>query len=244
MKVSFAQNFEDVLIDRLFAKKGVGFYIDIGAAHPKKDSVTKMFYDRGWRGINVEPNQAYHKLLQQDRPRDINLCCAISDAEGEVDYFFVKEDPKISFIGEPSQDEVYRGLTLEKRPMKSRSLNDLCESYQVENIDFLKIDVEGAEELVLRGFNFKKYKPRLVVIEAAEVKGTERVDGHWQHLLMEQGYEQVYFDGANVYYVRSEDVEAKNLYAVPLNAGDDFIRYEHVRPRFLIRRWLSGLRGK
>ena len=53
--VSYAQNFEDVILWRALHDVTPGFYIDIGANSPTIDSVTKAFYERGWRGINVEP---------------------------------------------------------------------------------------------------------------------------------------------------------------------------------------------
>ena len=50
-----------------------GFYIDVGACAPEEWSVTKAFYDRGWRGINIEPDPGYHRQLLAARTRDINL---------------------------------------------------------------------------------------------------------------------------------------------------------------------------
>ncbi|MFO1146553.1 MAG: hypothetical protein U1E33_08440 [Rhodospirillales bacterium] len=79
--ISYAQNFEDVLLFRCFGKLPDGFYVDIGAFDPVVDSVTKAFYDQGWSGINVEHSPSIEDL-RRDRPRDINLAIAISDAEG------------------------------------------------------------------------------------------------------------------------------------------------------------------
>ena len=85
--VSYAQNNEDVMLARVFRGLDAGFYIDVGAQDPRIDSVTKAFYDLGWRGINLEPVAFWYQKLCQDRPRDINLCLAAGAAEGVVDFY-------------------------------------------------------------------------------------------------------------------------------------------------------------
>ena len=64
-----------------------GFYIDVGANDPTKDSVTKFFYDRGWHGINIEPLSDKCALLAEKRPRDINLCIGLGNERGKLDIF-------------------------------------------------------------------------------------------------------------------------------------------------------------
>ena len=71
--ISYAQNLEDVMLYRALKYVERGFYIDVGAMHPTINSVTKAFYDRDWRGINIEPSPEYFDSLQQERPEDINL---------------------------------------------------------------------------------------------------------------------------------------------------------------------------
>ena len=53
--ISYAQNFEDVMLWRALGQIEHGFYIDIGAQDPIIDSVSLAFYEHGWRGIHVEP---------------------------------------------------------------------------------------------------------------------------------------------------------------------------------------------
>ncbi|MHC5827470.1 MAG: FkbM family methyltransferase, partial [Nostoc sp.] len=87
--ISYAQNLEDVLLNRVFKHKINGFYIDVGALHPTVDSVTKAFYDRGWSGINIEPIKENCNIFQKERPKDINLNIALSNSEGNLDFFEV-----------------------------------------------------------------------------------------------------------------------------------------------------------
>jgi FkbM family methyltransferase len=89
-KISFAQNQEDLLLDRALGKPN-GFYVDVGANDPEIDSVTKLFYDRGWRGINIEPNPVPFRRLAARRPRDINLNVGASNTAGELTFYTVPE---------------------------------------------------------------------------------------------------------------------------------------------------------
>ena len=82
--ISYAQNFEDVMLARALESVERGFYIDIGAWHPDRHSVTRHFYELGWNGINVEPGRTYFSLLKRRRPRDLNLNLAVSSHLGPV----------------------------------------------------------------------------------------------------------------------------------------------------------------
>ena len=70
--VSYAQNFEDVMLWRALKHVEFGFYVDVGANDPEVDSVTKLFYDNGWRGVNVEPVTQWYEKLHRERSRDVN----------------------------------------------------------------------------------------------------------------------------------------------------------------------------
>ena len=84
--VSYAQNYEDVMLARAFAGVERGFYVDVGAQDPRFDSVTKAFYDLGWHGINLEPVEHWHRKLVEERPRDTNLCLAAGDHAGAIEF--------------------------------------------------------------------------------------------------------------------------------------------------------------
>ncbi len=70
--ISYAQNYEDVMLWRALKDVSNGFWIDIGAAHPREYSVTRAFSERGWCGVNVEPEPGYAAELRAERPRDVN----------------------------------------------------------------------------------------------------------------------------------------------------------------------------
>ena len=95
--ISYAQNYEDVMLWRALKDVPGGFYIDVGAHDPQHSTVTRAFYERGWSGINIEPTVKYHSLLSELRSRDVNLCVA-AGAANEVREFFEISDTGLSTL--------------------------------------------------------------------------------------------------------------------------------------------------
>jgi FkbM family methyltransferase len=229
--VSYAQNHEDVLLDRAFPRGKAGFYIDIGANEPVHNSVTKHFYDLGWRGINVEPATHPFALLAAERDRDVNLNVAVSDAEGEVTLYELP--PALSGGTTLSQANAARhresGHPAAERTVATLTLAQLCERHADAPIDFLSIDVEGHEREVLAGGDWKKWRPRIVVVEATEPTTTIPSHERWEDILLKAGYLFAAFDGLNRYYVRKEDADLAPVLAVPVNCTDDYTPHELSR---------------
>src|SRR6478609_6850376 len=113
--ISYAQNFEDVMIARLFPRDYRGFYIDIGAAHPTHLSVTKHFYDSGWSGVNVEPLPDFVQKLVAERPRDINLQAMVGRTSGLRTFFEISELPENS----TSDEQVMSSLKEQGRTVRT-----------------------------------------------------------------------------------------------------------------------------
>jgi FkbM family methyltransferase len=84
--ISYSQNFEDVILQRVFHSCTQGRYLDIGGYDPVIDSVTKHFYDRGWSGVNVEPVLRFHQKFEKQRPRDWNINMACGAAMGSIEF--------------------------------------------------------------------------------------------------------------------------------------------------------------
>ena len=85
--ISYAQNFEDILLWRALKNIKKGFYIDIGAQDPEVDSVSLAFYQKGWRGIHIEPNEYYFNRLKIARPDEIVEQLVISDQSGTIPFY-------------------------------------------------------------------------------------------------------------------------------------------------------------
>ncbi len=168
-RLSYAQEGEDVLLDRLLAKQEKGFYVDVGAHHPKRFSNTHYFYMRGWRGINIEPNPAVHDLFRKMRSRDVNLQLGISDQPSELLYYEF-DDPALNtfdaqLVCDRETSTPYRVIAT--RRIKVEPLASVLAAHMpsCQPIDFLSVDVEGLDLNVLRSNDWERFRPRCVVSE-------------------------------------------------------------------------------
>lgn len=227
-KVSYAQNSEDILLERCFEDIAEGFYIDVGAAHPIKNSVTKYFYEKGWRGINIEPIPDFFKALESDRPLDINLNIAASDQTGTSTFYMVARGSLSTFDGVYAEQlGRERDVPVEPLDIPTRTLSSICKEYaQNRVIHFLKVDAEGWERHVLLGADFKEFRPQVIVVEATKPNTTEVCSDEWDSLLLENGYTEVHFDGINKFYVAGEASHLIERFQIPLSWHDGFISYE------------------
>ena len=222
--VSWAVNHEDVLLRRVFADVEAGSYVDVGANHPTFHSLTKTFYDIGWSGINIEPLRAMYESLVLERTRDINLNIACSDAPGLVTLYTPGNYDELStlipdsaFLG--PQDGVTSSV------VEARPLREVVDEYVSGDVHFLKIDVEGAELQVLKGADLSRFRPWVIVVELAR-------DGHLQPekdeilgLLDAAGYDDVFFDGINEYFLdRSRKEQLGHKFSAPVNVNDNYIQ--------------------
>jgi len=222
--ISYAQNYEDVMLWRALKHIEQGFYIDVGANDPDIDSVTKAFYERGWRGINVEPSPQWFERLEEARPRDINLQLALGAEPGAITLYEIP-DTGLSTAEKKfaERHEAERGYQSRELRVEMDTLSNVCERFHLEPIHFLKIDVEGAEKAVLQGADFGKIRPWIILVEATLPNSQEESYYDWEPLLLNAGYEYVYFDGLNRYYVSGEHENLKAAFKAPPNVFDDFL---------------------
>ncbi|MDD2755302.1 MAG: FkbM family methyltransferase [Methanothrix sp.] len=222
--ITYAQNFEDVLLWRALKHIENGFYIDVGAWSPDIDSVTRAFYERGWRGINIEPNSEFHAQLMAHRIRDINLRIAISDKPGTLIMNFLS-NPGLSTLDEAiAKRHASTGLTIDKQDVVVTNLATLWKQHVPEDqeVHFLKIDVEGFEEAVLRGNDWTKNRPWIVVVEATLPMSQQESHDTWEPILLSANYCFAYADGINRFYVAIEHAELLPALKYPPNFFDDF----------------------
>jgi len=219
--ISFAQNFEDVILWRVLKDVNAGRYIDVGAFHPEVDSVTKWFYDQGWSGINMEPVPAMFALFESARPRDINICAAAGAFSGKAEMAFVPGSFGLSSLDVATvQTNVSMPFTLAE--VDVRPLREIAEPFAGMDIHFLKIDAEGTEANVLLGMDFNRFRPWVVVVEATEPLSQAKTIEKWESILIDANYRCAYFDGLNEFYVAGEKAELVHQLAVPPNVFDEF----------------------
>lgn len=233
--ISYAQNYEDVMLHRALGHIERGFYIDVGAQDPETDSVTRAFYERGWRGINIEPVQHWFKRLQEQRPHDINLQVAASDHPGELKLYESDNSGLSTSDDTFAADAREHGWTLRETTVPCVTLEQICADHAVDAVHFLKVDCEGAEEQALRGMPFSKVRPWIVVVEATEPNSTKPTHQQWESLLTGHQYRFVYFDGINRYYIAEEHAELREAFVVPPYVFDWFKRAEEDRAHRRVR---------
>ncbi len=221
--ISYSQNQEDVLLARLFQNKKEGTYIDVGAMDPVIGSVTKYFYDLGWHGINIEPDKRFHHKLVADRPRDVNLDIAVGDHNGFAAFFIFPNPGLSTFDTEFLSFYEKLGLSCTETSVQIRTLTQLCDEHDIKTLDFLKIDAEGWEKRVLAGMDFQRLRPVVLVVESTKPFSHDSLAHLWEPILTEAGYEYVYSDGINRFYLRQEDAHLRQFFKYPPNALDNFV---------------------
>ena len=224
MFVSYAQNFEDVMLNRVFGSAIDGFYIDIGAWHPEIHSVTKHFYEIGWSGINIEPSKSYFEVLKKQRKRDTNLNVAVGSCVGDQEFIEVKGSGLSSLRQDAATSANLHSLASLRYRVPVVTLQSICDQYcRAKPLSFIKIDVEGSEADVIASLDWQTYRPILVVVEAVHPDTGLPTWGSWEPLLLEAGYLFVWYDGLNRYYLRNESEELKKHFLVQPGLVDGFV---------------------
>jgi FkbM family methyltransferase len=229
--VSYAQNYEDVYLWRALKHIERGCYIDVGAYDPTNDSVTRAFYERGWRGINLEPTKACFNRFCEARPEDMNLNMAAGSAEGSITLYEVTGTGMSTAVYENALRAQQRGLLFETIDVRATTLNRIWEEFSPAEVHFLKIDVEGGEESVLRGLDLSNHRPWIIVIESVIPNSSEENFASWESILLNSNYSFVLFDGLNRYYLAKEHVDLSSKLSLPPNFFDYFVRASEVDAR-------------
>jgi FkbM family methyltransferase len=205
MELSYSQNLEDYHLSLAFAGQTTGTYVDIGAGHPIADNVSFWFYERGWQGIVVEPQLELAALYERLRPRDIVVRGLVGRESGEIDFHVVDRLHGLSTTREDvAQKAEAFGVNYRTLRTPVTTLAQLCESHELGSIDFLKVDVEGAEADVLFGGDWKRFRPKVIIAEAVTPIASEPSWQDWEPFLVAQGYRFVLFDTLNRFYVAQE----------------------------------------
>ncbi len=220
----YTRNFEDVIIQRVFARYEKGTYIDVGASVPIPDSNTYALYQKGWRGIAIEPLTDYNEQWNLLRPEDNLINAAVSNSYGKVNLSIYDGAQQVSTCLPGIRDHWQRNANLKPdRTIEVTTVtldNIITQHIGDKPIHLLSIDAEGMEENVLKGINLWKYRPWLMVIEAT-LPGTP-LPSHqqWEPIVLDAGYLMVLFDGVNRFYLAPEHRNLLPAFATPPNSWD------------------------
>lgn len=223
-RISFAQNFEDVRLWKALGHLDDHIWVDVGAAHPVNLSVTRLFHQRGWRGINIEPGPPF-ELLCRDRPRDVNIAAVVSDREGMVEFNIAWPHTDLSSLDVrllESDPVNVQSWQVVRRP--TLTLASILDRYAGDTpIAFLKVDVEGAELEVLASNDWARFRPLVVLAEAVEPRTHRPSYAAWEPVLLDAGYEFAVDDGLNRFYARSDRPDLRDRLAAPVSVIDGFV---------------------
>jgi hypothetical protein len=177
---SYSQEGEDMILRHVFEGQWQGFYVDVGAHHPRRYSNTFFFYKLGWRGINIDAMPGSMNLFTRFRPRDINLECGVGPYSQEAAYYMFN-DPALNSFDEVISRKRDTGPyhIIEIRWVHIRPLGDILLEClpNSQQIDFITIDVEGKDLEVLQSNNWQRFRPKCVLIECLELS-PEEINAH------------------------------------------------------------------
>lgn len=189
---SYSQEGEDLMLMKFFGGKPRGFYVDVGAHHPKRFSNTYLFYKRGWSGINIDAKPGSMKAFRKKRPRDVNVEKPISENPGVLHYYM---------FNEPALNGFSKDLSEQRDGLKNYRIESVVELETVrldkildehlppgKPIDFLSIDVEGLDFEVVKSLNLKKYSPSLILIEVIGSSLSDLIESDISRYLQGYGY--------------------------------------------------------
>lgn len=225
--ISYAQNFEDVMLWRALSKVKDGFYIDIGAHDPVVDSVSLLFHERGWRGIHIDASISCANALREQRIGDTVINAAVAEQEGIIEFFSFKQADKELGISscdiQAVESSCKAGYTAIKETVPTITLDGVFNQLNNRQVHWLKIDVEGFEEKVINGWKSATIRPWIIVIEST-LPGTQtKSHSKWEPVLIDKGYKFAHFDGLNRFYISNKQLDLLSHFEHPPCVFDQFV---------------------
>ena len=199
----YAEFGEDIMVNRIFKNISQGFYIDIGAYHPYKGSLTYNLFKRGWTGANIDLSKTSIDLFNIARPNDININCAISNFSGDTYYF---ENSPINQQNSLISNQEAKN----KIKIKSYTLEEIISIKNIKNVDYINIDTEGNELEILNGINFKKISPYLFTIEENSFFMNNSSKLAKIDFMNKNGYELINIIGVTMFFVHKNFISKIN----------------------------------
>lgn len=225
--VSFAQNGEDVVVDRALRHIANGRFVDVGAYAPVKDSVTRSLVLRGWRGVHVEPVPDLAAAFRAEYPdADVLEAVVSTSAADHAVLHRVAGTGLSSMLEDVAASSDHRGFERDAITVAVTTLAEVSRRPDARDgrgdTHLLKVDVEGNEADVLRSADFTTWRPWVLVIEAMTPGRSGSGHLEWEPHLLDVGYEFCLFDGLSRFYVAREHADLLPLLSYPACVLDDY----------------------
>ncbi|HTK33039.1 MAG TPA: FkbM family methyltransferase [Candidatus Paceibacterota bacterium] len=209
---SYSQCGEDIIVNRILRDMNVRspFYIDIGTNDPIIFSNSYLFYKQGSGGICVEPNPSLCARIKKKRSRDTVLNIGVGIENGTKDFYLLSNDALSTFSQSEVQTEIAKGHTIiGKIPVSIQTINKIISDAKRE-IDFLSLDIEGLDKMVLETLDFKKYRPKVICVETRSFGSSEyEARANLEDLMKKNGYDNVGYTPINSIYADSSIIRNK-----------------------------------
>ena len=202
---------------RVLRNVEAGTYVDVGAADPTIDSVTRAFYERGWSGLNIEPIPEYVDRLRAERPRDLTIGAGAGADAGSADLAAVA-GTGLSTLSATVRSEIEAdAYDVESLEIRVDTLDSLLveAGYDGRDVHFMKVDVEGYETEVIKGLDLRRWRPWVLIVEATHPRTGRPTHETWEPVVLEAGYHLCLFDGLNRFYSSPEHPELVELLSYP-----------------------------
>lgn len=198
----YSQDKQDKFLENnIFKGYKNGYFVDVGAYNGISINNTLYFEkNNDWKGINIEPIKSVYDLLVQNRPNSININCAIDNKDGEADFVCNKGYTEMisglknhydqRHFNRLNDENSYHGSTTDIVTVKTRKLSSIFEKLNIKHVNYLSIDVEGAEFSVIKSIDFEKVfidvigfennynDSSLPIINYLQDNGFERINTH------------------------------------------------------------------
>lgn len=225
--ISYAQNREDVVLWRALNHVRAGRYVEVGSNHPRNDSVTRAFYDRGWSGVTVEPMHEFAEAHRAERPRDTMIEAVITDEDTDQVVLHEIANSGLSSVVDSVGDQHREGgEPVVDRAVPALRLSDVLTEHGGPDqvIHFMLVDTEGSEPQVLASVDLRTFRPWVLVIESTAPNSTEQTHSAWEAPVLAAGYQFCLFDGLSRFYVADEHVaDLAAALAYPACVLDTFV---------------------
>ena len=195
----FGEFAEDIFINRVFKNLDSGFYIDIGAYHPFKGSLTNLLFQKGWKGMNIDLSKDSIELFKIARPNDLNINCAITDFNGETYYYQNSEINQQNSLLKSNDNQ-------KKVKVDAFTLNELLNINKIDECNYLNIDTEGNEFTILQTINFDLIQPLLISIEDNSFDLESENKKKIINLMEKKNYQMINVIGVTMFFTNKNNI--------------------------------------
>lgn len=195
----YSQHGEDFVLDQIFPGRTNGFFVEVGCIDGRRFSNTLGFEEKGWRGLCIEAHAGYIELIRKNRPGSVVCHCAAAEKDDDDGVFFANSRGTLSTLDPEKEAEFRRDhgayfTGFERQPVPKRRLDTIFAENRVANIDFVSLDIEGYELPALRGMEFRKFRPAVMLIEADDGESaiTDLLQPHGYSVICRVGNNMIY----------------------------------------------------